>query len=198
MSSGQCFQRCATGERATSLTSHLSAVSRASAGWGVYCSIKFAAQRIWEALPDELAPLGIQATVIEPGFFRTDFTDNRSLARTGRQIDDHTKTVGKTRIFAVERNHQPPGDPAKLAQALLRLANAAKPPLRLALGTNARAGIAAKNSFVALARGVAQAVPEYCHRRIRPKIHSQIVNSINLPPYLSGAVKHSYANPLLQ
>jgi NAD(P)-dependent dehydrogenase (short-subunit alcohol dehydrogenase family) len=59
---------------------------RASAGWGVYCSTKFAAEGITEALHDELAPLGLHATVIEPGFFRTDFMDNRSLARTGQQI----------------------------------------------------------------------------------------------------------------
>jgi NAD(P)-dependent dehydrogenase (short-subunit alcohol dehydrogenase family) len=122
---------------------------RASAGWGVYCSTKFAVEGITEALHDELAPLGIHATVIEPGFFRTDFMDNRSLARTGQQIGDYTETVGKTKIFAVERNHQQPGDPAKLAQALLQLANAEKPPLRLALGTDALARIAEKNSFVA-------------------------------------------------
>jgi NAD(P)-dependent dehydrogenase (short-subunit alcohol dehydrogenase family) len=121
---------------------------RASAGWGVYCSTKFAVEGITEALHDEVAPLGIHATVIEPGFFRTDFMDNRSLATTGRQIDDYTETVGKTRIFAVERNHQQPGDPTKLAQALLRLANAPKPPLRLALGSDAVQRIAEKNSFV--------------------------------------------------
>lgn len=75
--------------------------------------------------------------------------DNRSLARTGQQIGDYTETVGKTRIFAVERNHQKPGDPAKLGQALLQLASVAKPPLRLALRTDALARIAEKNSFVA-------------------------------------------------
>ena len=122
---------------------------RASAGWGVYCSTKFAVEGITEALHDELAPLGIRVTVVEPGFFRTDFMDSRSLARTGQQIADYAETVGNTRIFAVERNHQQPGDPAKFAQALLQLADAAKPPLRLALGTDAVARIAEKNAFVA-------------------------------------------------
>jgi NAD(P)-dependent dehydrogenase (short-subunit alcohol dehydrogenase family) len=122
---------------------------RASAGWGVYCSTKFAVEGITEALHDELAPLGIHATVVEPGFFRTDFMDNRSLAPTGQRIADYADTVGKTRIFAVERNHQQPGDPGKFAQALLQLANAAKPPLRLALGTDALERIAEKNVFVA-------------------------------------------------
>jgi short-subunit dehydrogenase len=87
---------------------------RASAGWGVYCSTKFAVEGITEALHDELAPLGIHATVVEPGFFRTDFMDNRSLARTGQQIADYAETVGATRVFAAERNHQQPGDPTNL------------------------------------------------------------------------------------
>jgi len=86
--------------------------------------------------------------VVEPGFFRTDFMDNRSLARVGQQIGDYAETVGKTRIFTVERNHQQPGDPAKFGKALLQLANAAKPPLRLALGTDALARVAEKITFV--------------------------------------------------
>jgi NAD(P)-dependent dehydrogenase (short-subunit alcohol dehydrogenase family) len=122
---------------------------RASAGWGIYCSTKFAVEGITEALHDELAPLGIHVTVVEPGFFRTDFMDNRSLDSTKKQIGDYESTVGKTRVFAVEGNHQQPGDPAKFAQALLKLVNAAKPPLRLPLGTDALERIMQKNAFVA-------------------------------------------------
>ncbi|HEY6395103.1 MAG TPA: SDR family NAD(P)-dependent oxidoreductase [Candidatus Binataceae bacterium] len=81
---------------------------RASAGWGVYCSTKFAVEGLTEALHDELAPLGIHATVVEPGFFRTDFMDNRSLSKAEHQIADYADTVGKTRAFAVERNHHSP------------------------------------------------------------------------------------------
>jgi NAD(P)-dependent dehydrogenase (short-subunit alcohol dehydrogenase family) len=122
---------------------------RASAGWGIYCSTKFAVEGITEALHDELAPLGIHVTVVEPGFFRTDFMDSRSLDHTKKQIGDYESTVGKTRVFAVEGNHQQPGDPAKFAQALLKLVNAAEPPLRLPLGTDALERIMQKNAFVA-------------------------------------------------
>jgi NAD(P)-dependent dehydrogenase (short-subunit alcohol dehydrogenase family) len=122
---------------------------RASAGWGIYCSTKFAVEGITEALHDELAPLGIHVTVVEPGFFRTDFMDNRSLDHTKKQIGDYESTVGQTRVFAVEGNHQQPGDPAKFAQALLKLVNAAEPPLRLPLGTDALERIMQKNAFVA-------------------------------------------------
>lgn len=121
---------------------------RASPGWGVYCSTKFAVEGLTEALHDELAPLGIHATVVEPGFFRTDFMDNRSLGKMEQQISDYADTVGKTRLFAVERNHQQPGDPAKLGRAILQLANAAEPPLRLPLGEDALQRIKDKNAFV--------------------------------------------------
>ncbi len=53
---------------------------RAGTGFGVYCSTKFAVEGLSEALHHELAPLGIHVTVIEPGYFRTDFLDASSLA----------------------------------------------------------------------------------------------------------------------
>ena len=55
-------------------------------GWGVYCATKFAVEGITEALSAELAPLGIRATVVEPGFFRTDFLDDQSLVKTKNRI----------------------------------------------------------------------------------------------------------------
>lgn len=49
---------------------------RGAAGFGVYCSTKFAVEGLSEALHDELKPLGIHVTVVEPGYFRTDFLDS--------------------------------------------------------------------------------------------------------------------------
>jgi NAD(P)-dependent dehydrogenase (short-subunit alcohol dehydrogenase family) len=118
------------------------------AGFGVYCSTKFAVEGITEALHDELAPLGIHATVVEPGYFRTDFLDSSSLASAAERISDYADTVGKVREFAAGHNHQQPGDPAKLGQAIMRLANAANPPLRLPLGTGTVKRIGEKNAFV--------------------------------------------------
>ena len=120
----------------------------ASAGWGVYCSTKFAVEGLTEALHDELAPLGIHATVVEPGFFRTDFLDSSSLISTQARISDYAATVGKMREFAGRHNHQQPGNPEKLALALLLLANAAEPPVRLPLGTDTLKRIAEKNALV--------------------------------------------------
>jgi NAD(P)-dependent dehydrogenase (short-subunit alcohol dehydrogenase family) len=121
---------------------------QASPGWGIYGSTKFAVEGITEALYAELKPLGIHATVIEPGFFRTDFMDPSSLVRTEVQIDDYQSSVGKTRSFADEHNHQQPGDPAKLAKALLELAALPDPPVRLQLGSDAVKRVEQKNAFV--------------------------------------------------
>ncbi|WP_042169190.1 oxidoreductase [Paenibacillus gorillae] len=107
---------------------------RGAEGWGLYASTKFAIEGITETLAIELAPLGIHATAVEPGYFRTDFLDTTSLTRTGNIIEDYADTVGKMRSIATQVNKKQPGDPKKLAQALLLLVNADKPPVHLPLG----------------------------------------------------------------
>lgn len=119
------------------------------AGYGIYCSTKFAVEGISESLHAELAPLGIRVTVVEPGYFRTDFLDASSVTRSETQIDDYAETSGKTREVAAQKNHQQQGDPKKLAQAMIELVRAENPPLRLPLGTDAVAVIESKNDFVA-------------------------------------------------
>jgi NAD(P)-dependent dehydrogenase (short-subunit alcohol dehydrogenase family) len=113
-----------------------------SPGWGIYGSTKFAVEGITEALHGELAPLGIHATVVEPGYFRTNFLDGSS------QIPDYAQTVGKIRDVAAGLNYQQPGDPTKLPQAILEIVNADAPPLRLPLGTDTLQTIAEKNAYV--------------------------------------------------
>jgi NAD(P)-dependent dehydrogenase (short-subunit alcohol dehydrogenase family) len=117
-------------------------------GWGVYGATKFAVEGISEAMAGELAPLGIHVTVVEPGFFRTDFLDDTSLVRTALQIDDYHATVGQTRAHAADVNHAQPGDPAKLAKAFMLLAAAKAPPVRLPLGSDTVARIEAKHALV--------------------------------------------------
>jgi len=121
----------------------------AYAGWGVYGSTKFAVEGLSEALAMELAPLGIKVTVVEPGFFRTDFLDDQSLLKTETRIEDYAETVGKMRDFAAGANHAQPGDPAKLATAMVELVNAKNPPVRLPLGSDTVARVAEKNAQVA-------------------------------------------------
>jgi NAD(P)-dependent dehydrogenase (short-subunit alcohol dehydrogenase family) len=105
-------------------------------GWGLYGSTKFAVEGISEALSQELAPLGIHATVVAPGFFRTNFLDHSSLVRSANVIEDYADTVGNMRSFASEANYKQPGDPEKLAQAIIKLANSEQPPVHLPLGND--------------------------------------------------------------
>lgn len=106
----------------------------ASAGWGLYCSTKFAVEGITESLAIELAPLGIKATVIAPGYFRTNFLDGSSLNRTERIIDDYAGTSGKMREAAAQISYNQPGDPKKLALAVVKLVESENPPVHLPLG----------------------------------------------------------------
>jgi NAD(P)-dependent dehydrogenase (short-subunit alcohol dehydrogenase family) len=117
-----------------------------SAGWGVYCSTKFAVEGLSEAMAIELRPLGIYVTAIEPGYFRTDFLDASSLRTSSTVIDDYHATSGATRDFAGKANHAQPGDPAKLAQVVVDFVDAPNPPVRLPLGSDTVAKIEEKNA----------------------------------------------------
>ncbi|WP_394778360.1 oxidoreductase [Undibacterium sp.] len=117
-------------------------------GWGVYGATKFAVEGLTEGLAQELAPLGIYATVVEPGFFRTDFLEGNSLVSTKNRIDDYAATVGEMRNFASKVTGQQPGDPDKLAAAFIKLGHTAHPPVRLPLGTDTISRIAEKHAYV--------------------------------------------------
>jgi len=102
-------------------------------GWGIYNSTKFAVEGLSEALAQELAPLGIRVTVVEPGPFRTDFLGG-SLAMTRQKLPDYEETAGKTRRYASERDGAQAGDPALAAEAIIKAVTAENPPLHLPLG----------------------------------------------------------------
>lgn len=104
-------------------------------GYGIYCATKFAVEGLSEALAGEVAPLGIHVTVVEPGYFRTDFLSAASVRIAGAAIADYAGTTGKQR--ARERDGLQPGDPALGARAIVTMAQAAQPPLRLPLGADA-------------------------------------------------------------
>ncbi|NGO54293.1 oxidoreductase [Allomesorhizobium camelthorni] len=119
---------------------------RGAAGFGVYSSTKFAVEGLSEALHAELAPLGIHVTVVEPGYFRTDFLDASSLSVSANGIADYNGTAGAVRTRAVDLNHGQPGDPDRLARVLVDFAEASDPPVRLPLGSDTVAVIEAKHA----------------------------------------------------
>jgi NAD(P)-dependent dehydrogenase (short-subunit alcohol dehydrogenase family) len=122
---------------------------RSGPGFGIYCSTKFAVEGLSEALAGELAPLGITVTIVEPGYFRTDFLDARSLTVSPTRIADYDATSGATRDHAAQVSHNQPGDPAKLAQALIAMVETGNLPLRMPFGSDTIAAIEDKNAFVA-------------------------------------------------
>jgi NAD(P)-dependent dehydrogenase (short-subunit alcohol dehydrogenase family) len=117
-------------------------------GWGVYGATKFAVEGLTEAMVQELKPLGIHVTAVQPGFFRTDFLDGQSLT-SADAIADYADTVGQMRAYAERMNHKQPGDPAKLAKGILTLAALDAPPTRMPFGSDTLARMAAKASQMA-------------------------------------------------
>jgi NAD(P)-dependent dehydrogenase (short-subunit alcohol dehydrogenase family) len=121
----------------------------ARSGGGIYAGTKFAVEGVSEALRAELEPLGIQVTIVEPGSFRTDILDPSSMVFSARAIEDYASTAGDFRNRADLVNHQQPGRSAKAAGAIVAVATAEDPPLRLVLGPDAVARIEEKLEHVA-------------------------------------------------
>lgn len=108
----------------------------AFAATGYYHATKFAVEAISESLSQEVAPLGIKVTIVEPGAFRTDWA-GRSMAESPIEITDYADTSGKRRSSTKAVSGNQPGDPARAAVAIRAAVESAHPPLRLLLGGSA-------------------------------------------------------------
>jgi NAD(P)-dependent dehydrogenase (short-subunit alcohol dehydrogenase family) len=104
-------------------------------GYGAYCAAKYALEGMSEALADEVGPLGIRVLIVEPGAFRTGLL-GASMHRS-REIPAYAGTAGATRAAAAGMDGTQPGDPRKLAAAILAALDAPDAPLHLALGSDA-------------------------------------------------------------
>jgi NAD(P)-dependent dehydrogenase (short-subunit alcohol dehydrogenase family) len=98
-----------------------------------YSSTKFALEALTEALAQEVKPLGIKVTAIEPGAFRTDWA-KRSMWESSTPIGDYDDSVGTRKSLIKDFADHLPGDPRKVAEAVLMIAGLDEPPLRLLLG----------------------------------------------------------------
>lgn len=106
-------------------------------GASIYCAAKFAVEGFSESLALEVAPFGIKVTIVEPGFFRTDFLDQKSVQYGSRKIADYAEFSSNSRSAYESYNHKQPGDPAKLGRAIVELAGMQQPPLHFVAGTDA-------------------------------------------------------------
>ncbi|WP_184718724.1 oxidoreductase [Caulobacter sp.] len=110
----------------------------------IYCASKFAVEGFSESLADEVKGFGIHVTVVEPGFFRTDFLDGSSVRHADAPVADYAEVSAAIRAFYDARSHNQAGDPVKLGQALVVLANSDAPPIRWSAGTDAIGVVEAK------------------------------------------------------
>lgn len=105
-------------------------------GFALYCATKFAVEGFSEALRDEVKPLGIKITIVEPGAFRTDFA-GASNVRPEKAIDDYKPVIEPIQNYLYGNDGKQPGDPAKAAEAMIEAVESENPPLRLMLGADA-------------------------------------------------------------
>jgi NAD(P)-dependent dehydrogenase (short-subunit alcohol dehydrogenase family) len=104
-------------------------------GRAPYSAAKWGVEGFSEVLAKEVASLGIKVTIIEPGGFRTDFAGSSTTIDEGHP--EYDSTVGAAARFQRDYNGAQPGDPARAAAVIIRLAALDEPPLRLLLGSDA-------------------------------------------------------------
>jgi len=122
-----------------------------------YAASKFAVEGWMEALRPEVAPYGITATVVEPGFFRTKLLEPESTILPALSLDDYAERTRQILPFWAEMNGRQSGDPAKLGRALVTLLDSPAPPERWVAGADAVQGVVQKADLL---RRQAEAFPE--------------------------------------
>jgi NAD(P)-dependent dehydrogenase (short-subunit alcohol dehydrogenase family) len=119
--------------------------------YGLYAATKWACSGIAESLKLELAPFGIDVTVIEPGYFRSGFLNPGARILSAERIQDYDGTaVGDVRKALNETDNNQPGDVRKGSDVIVDVltkrgvAAGREIPLRLVLGTDCQAAIREK------------------------------------------------------
>jgi NAD(P)-dependent dehydrogenase (short-subunit alcohol dehydrogenase family) len=105
-----------------------------------YAASKFGLEGWMESLQAEVAPFGITTTVVNPGFFRTELLTEQSTNYAEPSIADYDERRGPLVEYWKAQNGRQSGDPAKLAVALITVANQNPPPRRFIAGADAIAG----------------------------------------------------------
>ena len=102
-----------------------------------YCAAKFGLEGWTEALQPEVAPFGINTTIVNPGFFRTELLTQESTTYAKLSIEDYAERHAARREWYEAQHGQQAGDPAKLAQALVMIVSQQPPPRRFIAGIDA-------------------------------------------------------------
>jgi NAD(P)-dependent dehydrogenase (short-subunit alcohol dehydrogenase family) len=120
-----------------------------------YAAAKFGIEGWMESLTPEIAPFGIRTMLVEPGFFRTELLTNDSTTYAQPTIDDYAERTREIVAAWKSMHGKQGGDPAKLAEALVKLVALKEPPTRFAAGADAVQTFEAKASTL-LAQAQAQ------------------------------------------
>jgi len=102
-----------------------------------YAASKFGLEGWTESLQHEVAPFGITTTIVNPGFFRTELLTKESVTYAELTLEDYADRTAEQLKWWNAQSGQQPGDPAKLAQALVTIANEEPPPRRFIAGADA-------------------------------------------------------------
>src|SRR5438876_7677533 len=102
-----------------------------------YAASKFGLEGWMESLHAEVAPFGITTTIVNPGFFRTELLTKESVTYAEPSLEDYAERTAEQLKWWEAQSGQQPGDPAKLAQALLTIAADEQPPRRFIAGADA-------------------------------------------------------------
>lgn len=106
-------------------------------GFGIYCATKFAVQGFTESLAEEVKALGIKATIVSPGYFRTSFLTQDSLRTPAHPIEAYEAVRQSMSFHQNDMDGNQPGDPDKAADVMIKAAESENPPLHLFLGQDA-------------------------------------------------------------
>jgi len=106
-------------------------------GFGIYCATKFAVVGLSESLSAEVKAFGIKVTVVQPGYFRTNFLSAGSIGIPDNQIAAYAEVRESQQAHQASINGNQPGDPEKAVRAMIEIANVETPPLHLFLGQDA-------------------------------------------------------------
>ena len=106
-------------------------------GFGIYCATKFAVHGFTESLAAEVKSFGVKATVVSPGYFRTNFLAPDSLAVPKNEIQAYKEVREVQSAHQNDINGNQVGDPEKAVEVIINVAESAEAPLHLFLGEDA-------------------------------------------------------------
>jgi NAD(P)-dependent dehydrogenase (short-subunit alcohol dehydrogenase family) len=98
---------------------------------GLYSATKFAVEGLTEALRMEMKPFGIKVILIEPGDFRTGFTNNRVY--TSKEDSAYQERFQRA-LKVAESDEEGGSSPERIARLLYRILQNSSPKVRYSTG----------------------------------------------------------------